>query len=371
MKLPRVSTKMYVILGICLIVVIAIAMIPRKPTIPPGASHEAFEVSACPERAHRNAEGEIVVQPGDRRFKTMADYVDFLKPLVSKEGTPCIPPMVEPHRGPEPGLIGGQGNGAPGANAIARETADRAVAPFEQPSAQTPINSLDDYEYSRVFGLEEKPRNSQESKKAKDAGIADHILDWANLPFNSEEKAKKEKEFVAGRRSDMTRDPKSGVFFKTLEGDHLMPPDEEALKQRERAILAAYKPTDASKHVIDNESERVAKMVHEMYANDPNWEPVLEKTGENRWEVRELVPKPRKEEWEEEDSLTVEDALQQGVNPDIQMTITGGGSNDPFFDKAGVVDRDNKRFWKYDDFRKFTPGLERMFAPTNDTTNWY
>jgi hypothetical protein len=41
----------------------------------------------------------------------MADYVEFLKPLVSKEGTPCIPPMVEPHRGPEPGLIGGQGNG--------------------------------------------------------------------------------------------------------------------------------------------------------------------------------------------------------------------------------------------------------------------
>jgi hypothetical protein len=363
MKL-RMTTVALVVLGICVILV-GVAY-QRKPLLP----LEAFEVSACPERAHRNAEGEIVVQPGDHRFKTMAEYVEYLKPLMNKDRTPCIPPMVEPHRGVEPGLVGGQGNGAPSPNTVARELADRSPAPFEQPYAQTPINKLDDYEYSRVFEMERAPRRSPESKEAKSASIAEKVMDWANLPFNSEDRAKQEKEFVAGRRSDMVRDPKTGVFFRNLEGHDLMPPDEEALQARERAILAAYKPTDVSKHIIDNESERVAKMVHELYAKDPNWEPVLEKTGENRWEVRELIPKARKEQWED-DEITVEDALQQGVNPDIRMDIVGGGSDDPYFDKSNVAGRANGRFWKYDDFRKFTPNLERVFAPTNDTLEWY
>jgi hypothetical protein len=363
MKLPKIL--LYAVLGTC--VLLLFAFFQKKPVIP----LEAFEVSACPERAHRNAEGEIVVQPGDHHFKTMSEYVNYLKKILDKDGNPCIPPMVEPHRGVEPGVFGGLGNGAPSYEQVAQEGPDRSVAPFEQPFAQTPINKLDDYEYTRVFGLERAPRNSEESRQAKDAGIAEQVLDWANLPFNSEERAAKEQEFITGVKSNMTKDPKTGVFFKNLEGQSVMPPDEEALQERERGILAAYRPTEVGKHVVDNETERVGKLVSELYANDPNWEPVVEKTGENRWEVRELIPKARKERWEDEDSITVEDVLQQGVNPDIKMTITGGGSDDPYFDKAGVVDRDNKRFWKYEDFRKWTPGLERMFAPTNDTGNWY
>jgi hypothetical protein len=45
--------------------------------------------------------------------------------------------------------------------------------------------------------------------------------------------------------------------------------------------------------------------------------------------------------------------------------------NDPFFDKGGVVDNDNQRVWSYKDFRKWTPDLERQFAPTAETKAWY
>jgi hypothetical protein len=45
--------------------------------------------------------------------------------------------------------------------------------------------------------------------------------------------------------------------------------------------------------------------------------------------------------------------------------------NDPFFDKGGVVDKDSNRIWEYNDFRKWTPDLERMFAPTAGTKAWY
>ena len=105
MKLQTIL--MYVILGVCVLLVLA--FFQKRPAIP----LEAFEVSACPQRAHRNAEGEIVVQPGDHRFKTMSEYVSYLKKILDKDGNPCIPPMVEPHRGVEPGILGGLGMGHP------------------------------------------------------------------------------------------------------------------------------------------------------------------------------------------------------------------------------------------------------------------
>ena len=37
----------------------------------------------------------------------------------------------------------------------------------------------------------------------------------------------------------------------------------------------------------------------------------------------------------------------------------------------GVADQDNGRFWNYKDFNKFTPGLERMFAPSMSQRDWY
>jgi hypothetical protein len=45
-------------------------------------------------------------------------------------------------------------------------------------------------------------------------------------------------------------------------------------------------------------------------------------------------------------------------------------ADDPYFDKAGVTDTSNDRFWKYSDFNKWTPGLERMFAPTFSQEQW-
>ena len=43
---------------------------------------------------------------------------------------------------------------------------------------------------------------------------------------------------------------------------------------------------------------------------------------------------------------------------------------DPYFDKGGVIDYEGDRFYKYDNFSKWTPGLERMFAPTFDQNDW-
>jgi hypothetical protein len=46
------------------------------------------------------------------------------------------------------------------------------------------------------------------------------------------------------------------------------------------------------------------------------------------------------------------------------------GMQDPFFDKKGVVDYEGDHFYRYENFAKWTPGLERMFAPTLDHNDW-
>ena len=43
---------------------------------------------------------------------------------------------------------------------------------------------------------------------------------------------------------------------------------------------------------------------------------------------------------------------------------------DPYFDKTGVLDYEGDHFYRYDSFAKWTPGLERMFAPTFDQNDW-
>ena len=337
---------------------------------------EAFEAQAnieCPTEARRGPDGRIYVKPGDRNFGTMSDYVGYLSDLYAK-GATCLAPKVRPNKAPVDGILGGLGNGVEPPAAMNMQDATRAVYESdntEMTSAKTKIDKLDDYEYSRVVQTESGSRNNL-SRAVKNELMEKYNLDWANLPFNNAERAAAEDEFVAGRLETAMRDPKTGVYFKNMEGGTLLPPDEEAEKMREAKILSAYRPTELSKHTVDNKTETVARLVNEMYSSDKNWEPVVTKTGENKWEVTELRPKPQKESWEDAQTMSLATAEAKGLaHPPAQLDIMDRLSDDPYFDKSGVGDRANNKFWNYKDFNKWTPGLERMFAPTMDNREWY
>lgn len=367
------------------IVVLAILMLFFEAApMPPIQETESFsDAPTCPTSAIRDESGRIRVQPGDKVFDTLQQYVGYLSGLYADpKNATCIPPVVRMREQvavtPTAGILGGLGTDSIPAADVGKEGPDRSVlntggSEWNGTSARSPIDRLDDYEYSRIFESERQPRNSQLSKKTKEKLLSQRILDWASLPFNSEARADQEDEFVTGRMEAGFRDPKTGVFFSNMEGKQILPPDEEALKLKEQAILAAYRPTDISKHVVDSEMERVAQLVSKVYENDPNWEPVVEKTGENQYAVVELRPKPRKEKWEDAETMTVAMAESNGVatNPTANIQIYDRHMNDPYFDKRGIKDADNDRFWAYQDFNKWTPGLERMFAPTAETKAWY
>jgi hypothetical protein len=329
--------------------------------------------AACPTEAKRGPDGRIHVKPGNRSFQTMADYTGYLADLYTK-GATCLAPKVRNAREPVFGVFGGQGNGAIPPAAVKLESATRAVLDTRNPEetyARTKIDKLDDYEYTRIEQSERESRNKL-SYAVKNELLEGRKLDWANLPFNSEARAAAEDEFIAGRVEDMYRDPKTGVFFKNMAGGSLLPPDEDAAKMREQKILSSYRPTELTKHTIDSKTEAVAKLVNEMYKADPKYEPVVTQVDENKWEVTELRPRPQKETYQEAQALTLSMAQEKGMTvPPPEINISDRLSDDPYFDKSGVGDVANNRFWDYKDFNKWTPGLERMFAPTLDNKEWY
>jgi hypothetical protein len=268
--------------------------------------------------------------------------------------------------------MGGLGNGQEPPAATRIQGAEREVLNFdstsETTSAKTPINKLDDYEYTRVFQSEKAARMAA----GPTPPITSHILDWAKLPFNSEERAAAEDSFITGRMEGGFRDPKSGVFFNLAESKEVLPPDVEAAKQREQRVLSSYQPTAISKHIVDSETEAVGKLVHDVYASDPAWEPVITKVDENKYEVTELRPKPRMEKYEDSQAISLATAEERGIAmPPPTLDIHDRLQDDPYFDKSGVGDRNNSRYWNYNDFKQWTPGLERMFAPTDSNREWH
>jgi hypothetical protein len=332
------------------------------------------EEIACPVSAVRTPEGKIEVQPGSKVFDTMKDYLEYLTTLYAK-GSMCIPPMVTSQKKmPTPGILGGLGTNTEGPNSVERQGKTRTVLDYEpeekEAYAKSPIDKLDDYEYTRVFEKENSSRNATSTLSSNER-INAHKLDWANLPFNSEDRSKQENEFVSGRMEDGFRDPETGVFFSNVDGKNVVPPDMDSVKEREQKVLSSYQPTDITTHVLDNESKTVAQIVNSAYKNDPDWEPVVSKVGDYQWEVTELRPKPRKERYQDEKTKDLALAQERGETlPPPSISIDDRMRDDPYFDKSGVGDKDNQKYWKYEDFNKWTPGLERMFAPTLPTKEW-
>ena len=359
-----------IVLAVTVVAIVAVGMNRRTTTKEPFLASEG-----CPQSAQRGLDGTIQIQPGGQTFQTLSDYVAYLSDLYAK-GAQCIPPLVQTRtKEPVDGILGGLGTGTQSPDAIQREGTTRDVLDMkgdEQTSAKTPIHKLDDYEYTRVFESEAASRNSL-GHDMKNALLGQRVLDWANLPFNSDDRATQESEFVSGRMDSGFREPKSGVFFSSMEGTTLEPPDVEAAKAREQKILASYRPTDITQHVIDGETEAVGNLVHKMYQEDKNWEPVVTKVGDHRYEVTELRPKARKEKYEEESSVK-HASLGSPETPTLPaptVDIDDRNRGDPYFDKSGVQDGDNNKFWNYKDFNQWTPGLERVFAPTADNKAWF
>ena len=163
--------------------------------------------------------------------------------------------------------------------------------------------------------------------------------------------------------------PPDTSYYKEIDGSDMKPPNTEAMDEEEKKILQTYKP-ECSKGLLEYSIDDVKGLVDKIYCKK-GLIPVIEKSkqGENIYEITELKEKDPHIVWEDElEKQTVRDRQRQRGEEVIEVPYTASdvaAGLDPFFQP-----RNSTRDGKFD-YYQWTPGLERMFAPTYPIKAWY
>ena len=246
-----------------------------------------------------------------------------------------------------------------------RDDINMVVYPPEKPYLMNPIDDLDDYELSLVF-------QNQGSKVASKKQISDAMtrypMDWSVQGPNSQYFQDNEEQYQKKKEEDINNPPVTG-FYKEIDGSNMKLPDTAAMEEEEKKILQTYKP-ECSKGLLEYSVDDVKALVNKVYSKK-GLIPVIEqsKQGQNIWEITELKEKDPHIVWEDElEKQTDRQKMEKRGEEVIEVPYTASdvaAGLDPFFEPRSSV-RDGKF-----DYTQWTPGLERMFAPTYPIKEWY
>jgi hypothetical protein len=232
----------------------------------------------------------------------------------------------------------------------------------QAPFVSKRLMDVDDYEYNLVFQQE---GDREISKALYNKLQSQYPLDWSTQPPSSthfQAGAQRLKESFKGSPvSNKGPDP-----YKEISGDAMTPPDTSEAQMEERKILQLYQPakTDSLTTYQLDDAEALIKRIYDAKGMIPE---VKKKEG-NVYEVIGTRRKDEKIVYEDENApaqkAPVEEAGEGRITVPVTAVDTAAGL-DPFFSPGGSTHIGR---W---DYTKFTPGLERMFAPTYPTVEWY
>ena len=274
----------------------------------------------CPKELRRNAHGEIKMYPEGRSFIDMNAFQNWWYSVGLN--TRCtIPVLVGPNKEKDIN--------------VSRKDGDHN----EQTYAKTPINKIDDYELSRVFGVQQG--NEMVINQNLDEILLARNTDWADRPISTDE------------RKGSYRGLEEGF---TAQG--------EAVAQ-----YGAVEVTEDSDCKLSREAKKVARLVEKVYSEDVDYEPVVTQVGPNRWEVNELRPRGRADREQEPDRVvdTNNDAVKVSYRYPGQDAMDA--ATDPYFKNGGWMDPRDYRDGK-DPYNGVVPNMARMFGPTFNTQDW-
>jgi hypothetical protein len=245
------------------------------------------------------------------------------------------------------------------------EKQNMMIYPPEKPYLMNPIDDLDDYELSLVF-------QNQGSKEASRKQISDAMtrypMDWPQQGPNSQYFQDNQAEFEKKVAENMANPPPTKMYNE-INGSDMTPPDTAAMDAEEKKILQTYKP-ECSKGLLQYSVDDVRALVDRVY-DKRGLVPVIEqsKQGQNIWEITEVKEKNPVIVWEDDlERETERQKMEQRGEEVIEVPYTAqdvAAGLDPFF-QARNPTKDGKN-----DYYKWTPGLERMFAPTYPIKAWY
>jgi hypothetical protein len=216
----------------------------------------------------------------------------------------------------------------------------------EQTYAKTPINKVDDYEFSRVFGHQEG--NTMVVEQDFNKILLDRKTDWADRPISSDERKSKYRGLQEGFTAD-------GDLRSDVRG--------ELIQQ-----FGSVEEIEDADCKINRNSKKVARLVEKVYSAEGDWEPVIVQTGPNNWEVNELKPRYR-ESPEEHDRVvdTSDHHIKMKYRYPDQEAVDA--ATDPYYKNGGWKDVRDYKDGK-DLYYGVVPNMARMFGPTLDNQDW-
>lgn len=287
-------------------------------------------VAACDIEITRALDGSLTLQPSGRRFANMNEFQQWWH--SSGANAHCPLPRMTGAREADVILAGGGGRKP------------------EEMWANTPINKVDDYEFSRIFGYQVGDR-MEIPRQNFNMILHERSFDWADRPVSSDERQATYLGLTEGF---------------TAEGA-LSSAREAAARFGEKGVFG-----DADLECkTSREAREVAHMVARAYESDPNFEPVVTKVGPNQWEVTEL--KPRRHMADEVVDVVVDERVVDTRNDAVDVEFRYGPRRpqdaiDPYFPS---IPFESDRRASSDPFYGPVPGMERMFGPTFDNKRWY
>jgi hypothetical protein len=234
------------------------------------------------------------------------------------------------------------------------------------PYATKPIMSIDDYEYSMVFQNE---GNREAGKAEISQAMSRYPLDWSARPPSDELFQNAREAFTNAVAEDAKTAPAEDEY-DSISGEAEQPPDKDKEEMDERQLLATYKPED-TKDLLHYSLKDAKAIVRRLYAKK-GLVPIIEqsKQGDNVFEIVEVKEKNPKIIWEDELESQVPTAAQrtamrgESILQVPQVVNDTAAGLDPYFEPRSTVRMDRH------DYSKWTPGLERTFAPTYTGNGW-
>lgn len=246
-----------------------------------------------------------------------------------------------------------------------KETTVVDPASVQVPFTQEPVYNADDYEYNMVFKSEsDRPLN----KALRDKLMSQYPMDWSGRPPSSSQFQAGLKESFENAKPTVPDDAKP---YENSSGNLMQPPDTSEVEREERKILQTYKPkfppTPTSYDPRD-----AKELIDKIYDAKGLIPQVKHKEGTNVYEIVGTRKKDEKVVYEDE-----EGTVTRGPNPNsMESTIQAPNAvkdwnspeKDSFFEEGqGAAQRTRMNKW---DYTAWTPGLERMFAPTDPKPEW-
>jgi hypothetical protein len=237
------------------------------------------------------------------------------------------------------------------------EVENQATGDFSRPYSMKRILSVDDYDQDIVYTNE---GDRQLAKAQLNELTRAYPFEWSQLPPSATS-------FQAGQSrwiADLTKSIVPSLSkFAAVEGFSVFPPDFEKAERDEQKLLQTYVPACSKdiKYDMDDAKELI-RQIYDKRGQNAKFD--VRKDGV--YEVYEVQDKDPKIQWEGD--AAPEPAPAQGNEATITVPSTVkdlSAGLDPFFNTSPRLRSERT------DYTKWTPGLERAFAPTYPTTNWY